>query len=109
MPPLPYLSLVLACYNEEEILAESFRTIRETLDELGRPWEIVFVDDVSLEVHPRYIPSLVRAIEKGADVAVVRRIYAFQLRSLDRYFMSRGYSYLVRKLLGTPLHDTETG
>jgi len=158
----PYLSLVLACYNEEEILAESFRTIRETLDEMGRPYEIVLVDDVSrdrtreilreivaqnpdvnlnvilhernkgrgatvtdgfraargeiagyldvdLEVHPRYIPSLVRAIEKGADVAVVRRIYAFQLRSLDRYFLSRGYSFLVRKLLDVPLRDTETG
>lgn len=162
MPADPYLSLVLACYNEEEILAESFREIRETLDGLGRPYEIVFVDDVSrdrtreilrdivatnpdvslnvilheknqgrgatvtegfraargeiagyidvdLEVHPRYIPSLVRAIEKGADVAVVRRIYAFQLRHLDRYFMSRGYSWLVRKMLGTSLRDTETG
>jgi hypothetical protein len=42
-------------------------------------------------------------------VATVRRIYAFQLRSLDRYFMSRGYSWLVRKLLGTALNDTETG
>jgi len=162
MAAAPYLSLILACYNEEEILAESFREIRETLDGLGRSYEIVFVDDVSrdrtreilgeivaqnrdvslnvilheqnkgrgatvtdgfraargeiagyidvdLEVHPRYIPSLVRAIEKGADVAVVRRIYAFQLRSLDRYFMSRGYSWLVRKLLRVPLRDTETG
>ena len=45
----------------------------------------------------------------GADVATVRRIYAFQLRSLDRYFMSRGYSWLVRRLLGVPLRDTETG
>ena len=162
MAGAPYLSLVLACYNEQEILAESFREIRETLDGMGRPYEIVFVDDVSrdrtreilreivaknpdlqlnvilhetnkgrgatvtdgfraargeiagyidvdLEVHPRYIPSLARAIERGADVAVVRRIYAFQLRHLDRYFMSRGYSWLVRKMLGTALRDTETG
>ena len=65
--------------------------------------------DVDLEVHCRYVPSLVRAIEKGADVATVRRIYAFQLRSLDRYFMSRGYSFLVRHLLGVPFRDTETG
>jgi glycosyltransferase involved in cell wall biosynthesis len=65
--------------------------------------------DVDLEVHPRYIPSLVRAIERGADVATVRRIYAFQLLTLDRYFMSRGYSALVRRLLGVPLRDTETG
>ncbi len=39
----------------------------------------------------------------------MRRIYAFQLTSLDRYFMSRGYSFLVRKLLETGLRDTESG
>jgi len=65
--------------------------------------------DVDLEVHSRYIPSLVRAIDKGADVATLRRIYAFQIRSLDRYFMSRGYSFLVRRLLGVDFADTETG
>ncbi|HVQ30966.1 MAG TPA: glycosyltransferase [Vicinamibacteria bacterium] len=65
--------------------------------------------DVDLEVHARYIPSLVRAIERGADVATVRRIYAFQIESLDRYVMSRGYSWLVRLLLGVKIRDTETG
>jgi glycosyltransferase involved in cell wall biosynthesis len=65
--------------------------------------------DVDLEVHARYIPSLVRAIENGADVATVRRIYAFQIRSLDRYFLSRGYSWLTRRLLATAVQDTETG
>ena len=65
--------------------------------------------DVDLEVHARYVPSLVRAIEQGADIATVRRIYALQVRALDRYFMSRGYSFLVRRLLGLPFHDTETG
>jgi glycosyltransferase involved in cell wall biosynthesis len=65
--------------------------------------------DVDLEVHCRYIPSLVRAIERGADVATLRRIYAFQLLSLDRYLMSRGYSFLVRRLLEVDVADTETG
>ena len=71
--------------------------------------EIAGYIDVDLEVHSRYIPSLVRAIEKGADVATLRRIYAFQLLSLDRYVMSRGYSFLVRRLLGVDFADTETG
>ena len=71
--------------------------------------EIAGYLDVDLEVHPRYVPSLVHAIEKGADIATVQRIYAFQPRSLDRYFMSRGYSYLVRRLLALPFRDTETG
>ena len=156
------VSVVIACYNEEETLLRSFAEIKETLEDLGRPFEIVFVDDLSrdrtrevlaqiaeanpdldirillhernlgrgatvtdgfraargqiagfldvdLEVHCRYIPSLVRAIEKGADIATLRRVYAFQLGSLDRYIMSRGYSFLVRRLLGVGLRDTETG
>lgn len=160
--PAPLLSLVIACYNEAEHLEASFTEILETLGDLGRPFEVIFVDDVStdgtrgilhalvaahpdvairlilheantgrggavtdgfraargeitgyldvdLEVHSRYIPSLVRAIAKGADVAVVRRIYAFQVRSMDRYVLSRGYSWLVRKLLDVDFNDTETG
>jgi glycosyltransferase involved in cell wall biosynthesis len=160
--PPPYLSLVLACYNEAEHLEASFAEIRDTLDQTKWAYEVVLVDDASrdrtpeilrrivaahpeldlhvllhdanrgrgatvtdgfraargriagyldvdLEVHPRYVPSLVRAIEAGADIATVRRIYAFQIRVLDRYFMSRGYSFLVRRLLGLPFHDTETG
>ena len=156
------LSLVLACYNEEEHLAQSFEEILDTLLDAGRSFEVLFVDDLSrdgtrevlqqikaahpdldikiihhaknqgrgatvtdgfraargaiagfldvdLEVHARYIPSLVRAIERGADVATVRRIYAFQVRRLQRYFMSRGYSWLVRRLLRVAIHDTETG
>lgn len=114
--PLPYLSLVLACYNEAEHLEASFAEIRETLEQTSWPFEVIFVDDVSrdrtreilreivaahpdldlrvilhetnrgrgrtvtdgfraargvvagyldvdLEVHARYVPSLVRAIE----------------------------------------------
>jgi glycosyltransferase involved in cell wall biosynthesis len=158
----PYLSLVLACYNEAEHLEASFAEIRKTLEQTTWPCEVIFVDDksrdrtpellqaivarhseldlrlivheqnrgrgatvsegfraargkiagyidIDLEVHCRYIPALVRAIEEGADVATVRRIYAFQVQALDRYVMSRGYSWLVRRLLGLPFHDTETG
>ena len=42
----PHLSLVLACYNEAEHLRASFAEIRETLEQAGRPFEVIFVDDV---------------------------------------------------------------
>ena len=158
----PYLSLVIACYNEEQVLETSFAEVLDVLQSLGRPFEVLCIDDCSrdrtreilaglqarhagldlrvllhehnrgrgatvsegfraargrftgfldidLEVHARYIPSLLRALERGADVATVRRIYAFQARAVDRWIMSRGYSVLVRRLLGCRLHDTETG
>jgi glycosyltransferase involved in cell wall biosynthesis len=100
----PGLDLTLVLHEENRgrgaTVSDGFRAARG---------EIAGYLDVDLEVHCRYIPSLVHAIERGADVATVRRIYAFQVRSLDRYFMSRGYSFLVRHLLGVPCRDTETG
>ncbi|MGB9299003.1 MAG: glycosyltransferase [Anaerolineae bacterium] len=65
--------------------------------------------DIDLEVHARYIPSCVNAVRNGADIAVGRRIYKLNLRSLDRYVLSAGYVWLVRRLLGADLNDTETG
>jgi glycosyltransferase involved in cell wall biosynthesis len=65
--------------------------------------------DIDLEVHARYIPSCVNAVQNGADIAVGRRIYKLNARSLDRYAMSVGYVWLMRRLLGVDLNDTETG
>ncbi len=100
----PHLDLRLILHDRNRgrgaTVTDGFRTARGA---------IAGYLDVDLEVHCRYIPSLVRAIEKGADIATVRRIYALQIGSLDRYFMSRGYSLLVRHLLGVPFRDTETG
>jgi len=65
--------------------------------------------DIDLEVHARYVPSCVNAVQNGADIAVGRRVYKLNLRSLDRYLLSTGYVWLVRRLLGVDLNDTETG
>jgi len=71
--------------------------------------EFVGYIDIDLEVHARYIPWCVIELRQGADVATALRTYKFRWRSLDRYILSRGYSWLRRKLLGVPLEDTETG
>ncbi|MDH4209051.1 MAG: glycosyltransferase [Anaerolineae bacterium] len=71
--------------------------------------EVAGFIDIDLEVHARYIPSCVNAVENGADIAVGRRVYKLNLRSLDRYIMSAGYVWLVRRILGVNLNDTETG
>jgi glycosyltransferase involved in cell wall biosynthesis len=65
--------------------------------------------DIDLEVHARYILSCVLALENGYDVATALRVYKLSLRSMNRYIMSRGYRWLMRRLLGVPLQDTETG
>src|SRR6266571_2266211 len=118
MAAAPRLSVVLACYNEEEILAASFAEIHEVLEDFGRPYEVVFVDDVSRDRTREIIREIVAAHPDAAIRVILHDVNrgrgatvtdGFRLRSLDRYFMSRGYSYLVRKFLGTALEDTETG
>ncbi|MFC1623817.1 glycosyltransferase [Candidatus Omnitrophota bacterium] len=156
------LSLVLPCYNEEFILEESVEQIFEILDNSRISYEIIFVDDHSLdktqdvierisikykdknikkifhqknigrggsvvdginiaeggvvgfidadlEVHARYIPSCFLAIKKGYDVAIGKRVYKFYFKSALRYFMSKGYAFLMRRLLHVNIEDTETG
>jgi dolichol-phosphate mannosyltransferase len=160
--PRTDLSLILACYGEERILAESVRQIVEVLDSARWSWEVVFVDDhspdgtrdvidaliaehgedrfsrlfhqrntgrgrtvadgfrlakgrfvgyidVDLEVHARYIPSMLLALEDGADIATARRVYTFQPRLFNRYLASQGYAHLMRWALAVHLKDPETG
>lgn len=72
--------------------------------------EIVGYLDVDLEVPAHYLVSCVMAIQQGCDVAVGKRVYTFAWRSLDRYFMSKGYAWLVRRALRLHgLTDTEAG
>jgi glycosyltransferase involved in cell wall biosynthesis len=65
--------------------------------------------DIDLEVHARYIPAMLLALEHGADVATAHRIYKVQPRLFIRFIASQGYAHLMRLLLGVHLQDTETG
>ena len=66
--------------------------------------------DVDLEVSANYIPIFIESIGEGNDMAVATRFYERGgLKSLNRFFASRGYSQVVRLVLNLPLSDTEAG
>lgn len=66
--------------------------------------------DIDLEVHARYIPSIVWAIDhEGYDVSTAYRIYKIPSGPFTRHVLSVIYRRLVRSLLKTRLLDTETG
>lgn len=66
--------------------------------------------DIDLEVHARYIPSMVMAIkEDGFDMATAYRIYKLHFSGMLRHILSFSYRRLVRYLLNLPLKDTESG
>ncbi len=45
----PFLSLIIPAYNEEGRIGSSLRTVRAYLESMGRPWEIIVVDDGSTD------------------------------------------------------------
>lgn len=163
MPPVD-LSLVLACYNEEPILAESIQEIVSVLDATRFTYELILVDDgsrdrtpalieelaekyrdtvairtllhdrntgrggavrdgmllgrgevvgfldVDLEVHVVHVLPALLAIRRGADVVVGKRVYRPRWRAPHRYLMTKGYAWLVRRLLRLrDASDTEAG
>jgi len=71
--------------------------------------EIIGFIDIDLEVHARYIPSLVLAAQKDADIVIAERVYKIRPSLLYRAVLSKGYRYLRNVALGTKLPDTESG
>ncbi|HHS96587.1 MAG TPA: glycosyltransferase [Chloroflexi bacterium] len=49
MPQRPRYSIVAPAYNEEETLPEFYRHVREVMDGLGEPWELILVNDGSTD------------------------------------------------------------
>jgi dolichol-phosphate mannosyltransferase len=48
-PSAPVLSVVVPLLNEEEVLEETYRRLKETLDAIGETYELIFVDDGSTD------------------------------------------------------------
>ena len=81
---LPEISVVVPVYNEEENLPVLAAEIRTALEGIGRPYEVIYVDDGSTDSSPAVLQRLA-----GADPAVriVRqRRNAGQSAALDAGF-----------------------
>ncbi|MEC8651573.1 MAG: glycosyltransferase [Planctomycetota bacterium] len=55
----PELSVVIACYMEESHLVDSVSQLVETLDALGRSYELIFIDDKSRDGTAALVETLV--------------------------------------------------
>src|ERR1700690_1541181 len=45
--PKPEITVVVPCFNEDVVLPETTRRLTASLEQIGRPFEIVYVDDGS--------------------------------------------------------------
>lgn len=67
--------------------------------------------DIDLEVHARYIPSVLLFLEKGNDVVTIDRVERFNLGiyPIIRLIVSRTYDKLAHFILSIKHPDTEAG
>ena len=73
--------------------------------------EIVCYYDVDLATDMQHLPALIQAITRGYDIATGSRLLPGSTieRSSGREIASRGYNLLVRRILGSRLHDHQCG
>ena len=54
----PVFSVVIPCYNEEEVIMESYRRISAVMLSMGEPYELIFVNDGSKDTTPSLLNRL---------------------------------------------------
>lgn len=54
----PILSVIVPVFNEEEVLPELYRRTSQALDQIGDPWELILVDDGSIDRSAQIIGQL---------------------------------------------------
>ncbi|HEU0021247.1 MAG TPA: glycosyltransferase family 2 protein [Dehalococcoidia bacterium] len=52
------ISIITPVYNEEENIPELYDNIKLVMEQLGRPWELIFVDDGSRDQSPKLMEAI---------------------------------------------------
>lgn len=71
--------------------------------------KIVGFLDVDCEISPSYTAIFIKEIENGADMAIGRRFYESDAKSVTRVIASKSYAFISKTILGLPFKDTEAG
>lgn len=89
----PELSVVIPVLDEAQNLAPLMNELSQVMTELGRPWEIVFVDDGSTDASPDMLRAL--ASTGGIVRAILFRNHAGQSAALEAGFRFARGRYLL--------------
>ncbi len=75
----PRYSVVAPVYNEEELVNEFYRRVRDVMEELGEPWEVVLINDGSRDRTPEMLDALYTEDPEHVVVLHFARNFGHQL------------------------------
>nr|BAL44390.1 glycosyl transferase family protein [uncultured bacterium]BAL56588.1 glycosyl transferase family protein [uncultured Chloroflexota bacterium] len=87
-------SLVVPVYNEIESLSELYRRVREVMDGLGEPWELILVDDGSSDGSTERIRQMSREDARVRPVIFARN-FGHQLAVTAGLDYARGQAVII--------------
>lgn len=91
--PLTF-SIVAPVYNEAEAVPELYRRVRETMDGLGEPWELILVDDGSTDGSADQMRQLAQSDQKVRPV-IFSRNFGHQIAVTAGLDYSRGRAVVI--------------
>ncbi len=100
----PKISIVIPLHNEQEALAELYRRTRTTMEAVGEPWELVFINDGSTDETPLLLQSM-NAADPRVAVIHLRRNYGQTAALMAGFDHARGD--IIVALDGDLQHDPE--
>ena len=94
MSPFPVLSVVVPCYNEEQVVAECYARLTAVMRRLGEPYEIVFVNDGSHDRTPWILRDL-HERDECVTAVFLSRNFGHQHAVTAGLTASRGHAVVI--------------
>jgi glycosyltransferase involved in cell wall biosynthesis len=90
----PRYSIVAPCYNEEGVLRELYRRVRDTMEQTGETWELVLINDGSRDRTPEIMREL-HAQDARVKVVDFARNFGHQLAVTAGLDYARGDAVVI--------------
>ena len=90
----PTISIVVPVYNECEVLPELYRRVSQVMDQMAEPWELILVDDGSVDGSAAMMKELNERDQRVKGVSFSRN-FGFQVAVTAGLSHSRGDAIIL--------------
>jgi len=73
----PYISIIVPCYNEEQVINETYKQLTEQIKTIGKPYEIIFINDGSKDATIEIVKNIA-AMDKNVKIIDFSRNFGHQ-------------------------------